>query len=175
MTTSDLWQTDPARAIELAVEEVHRSDAFTENGKAEIAVRLLDVLRNWQPALKIRCPDGADPLTKEELKALGLRGNIKMDREFWEALSEGGRADPIKAVDAVYFRASGAITNEANLLVIRSLGVKKCLFYGVGDDRDCAFAKRIHRKTIPADLITSWPPAECDAEWCRCVIRPKMI
>lgn len=163
----DLWRVAPARAAELAVEEVHRSDKFTENGKAEIAVRLLNVLRNWQPALKIRCPEECTPLSKQELKALGLRGNVKMDRAFWDALSQHGRVDPVAAAEVVYHRAHAAISVEGVIASARSSGIRKCTFYA-GGSRACGHSLGLDRKVIDVGILEKWPPPECDAPWCSC-------
>ncbi|MBK8199203.1 MAG: hypothetical protein IPK75_12640 [Acidobacteria bacterium] len=169
MTSSDLWKSQPARAIELVVSEVNRSGKFSENGKAEIAVRLLYVLRNAESPLKVRCSDGDAALTKDELKALGLRGSIKMDREYWNSLSPAGQADPVDAAETIYHRALSAVSFEGTFSQARTLGLSKCRIYA-GGARACDYARRHDRAMIPVPRAGEWPPAECDAPWCSCAL-----
>ena len=113
-------------------------------------------------------------LSKEEVKALGLRGNTKIGRKYLEALTEKGRQDPVNSILDICQRLLMHMLHVNHLLQIKmsqDRGVKLypkllCSQYA------CSQAQRLNRQTFEVERFPVLPLAGCDVDCCTCTIVP---
>lgn len=70
-----------------------------------------------------------DLLDKESLKALGLRANVKLSRQFLATLNDRGRADPIGAACVIGLAISVALCTLGDLANMEAAGINRAKFH----------------------------------------------
>lgn len=117
-------------------------------------------------------------LNDDEKSENGLTKRTRMSRAFWEALTEEGRADPVKKPEIVFRRVTSNLYNEGKHRQLDDSYANSMDGYGLSfwnvvmiqriDARCCAASKKLEGKHIPTPERPRLPLAECDRDVCLC-------
>lgn len=124
-----------------------------------------------------------EPLSTEEKRQHGIRGNAKVSKEYFLSLTDEGKKDPIRAafivVQQILHKQSlqrmeamisnvGEIeqTNYKSKTSTFEIEVELCC---ARDDRTCKAALELNGTRFPQGEAPDLPLPDCDAEYCRCL------
>ena len=109
-----------------------------------------------------------DPVPSPEKKASGYNTRMKLGRQFFRALTEKGRHDPMEAAKVIVHHAvmrAGRLRTMAQLQESRAPFAR---FTSVQDGRTCANGKRLHGMIMDKNKLPELPLPDCDEPMCRC-------
>lgn len=121
--------------------------------------------------------DGEE-LTDEEKRANGLAPRTRMSRAFWNALSNKGRAEPIRAPEVFFNRITSNLYREGKHRQMDESywrfnrggvpGFWDEVVFRVIEDRCCVAAARLNGSIIRTPNRSRLPLANCDRDVCHC-------
>lgn len=175
----------------------------TKLEKAEIEKALIDSglfkadVSNWIPEIILSNIDKGssskvidlairkhgEPLSTDEKRQHGIRGNAKVSKEYLLSLTDEGEKDPIRAAFIVVQRilhkwsmrrTEVTISNIEKLNKQTQLAKPSYLemeseLCCARDDRTCKAALELDGTRFPMDKTPDLPLPDCDAEYCRCL------
>lgn len=165
-----VWQSRSNVTALIAREVVGETSLFTTLSEEVIADRTAKSIQMMAGSAQIRCPADGVNMEAFERKAAGAPARTRMDRHFWDSLSDKGRTEPVTAAEIVYHRTLSALSAFECLVKFRELGIRDCKFSASGSSRQCAAASRLNGTVLRTEHIISWPITECDAPWCPCTL-----
>jgi hypothetical protein len=116
-----------------------------------------------------------EELSNDEKRALGVRANAKLGRDYVDALSEVGKSEnPLGALETCIHRARGRRARKRDLKQAAEWGAgAKLEVLAANDERDCQAVRKISGTAFSLENVPRLPLDGCDALYCRCLYQIK--
>lgn len=117
-----------------------------------------------------------DLLDKAALKALGLRGNVKLSAQFLATLNESGRTDPLGAASVIGSTISTALCTCRDLGNMEVADIEFVEFHASPmASGPCASAARLDGKRLPLSEAQLLPLNDCTHPGaCACMYQSRL-
>lgn len=152
------------------------SGMFKADCSSWISEIILSNIGKDSKAIDLAIRKHGEPISTEEKRQHGIRGNAKVSKEYLNSLTDDGKKDPIRSAFIVVNRIlQKKSTQRIKANASASIFETELKFSCQRDDLTCEAALKMNGKIFPADEAPDLPLSDCDADFCRCVYlnRPK--
>jgi len=165
------FKIDPTDCV---LREARRLGAVREEAVPWLAEEIARWYRHGNVGQRIRATGHL--LEPEELRALGLRGNVKISREVISTLTGKGLKDPMHLFDLTCTAIVRCLLHEAQQLELQKLAQHRIKIivgveYRTGPQPPCRYARALAGQRFRLGEQPPQPLPECDADVCGCGYR----
>ncbi len=116
-------------------------------------------------------------VTLEEKKKYGIKTRQKINKRFFDLLSEKGKHQDyiLKDLRNMFYSSKHFIFNKYEIIECKSLGIREVKISCCNDDRNCPYIEKYRNKKYPIDEAPELPLPECTADFCRCMYLPVIV
>jgi hypothetical protein len=106
----------------------------------------------------------------EEKKQYNINSRQKINKEFFDLLSEKGKHQEyiLLGLENIILSSIHKINNTYELHNMKKMGIKYVTIECCNDDRDCPAVKKYCNKEFKINQVPDLPLPECTADLCRC-------